>query len=162
VGLAAVFGETVDRYFEETDRMIGEILSEIDLSRTTLVLVSDHGFQGGRRGLDGSARLGIWMHRELGTVLVAGPFAASAGGRAEGARVQDVLPTLLHALGLPVADDMDGVVARSLLSARGGRDREVKAIPTYETGEPPRVPAVLDTAVAEEIDRRVRSLGYVN
>jgi hypothetical protein len=162
VGLASVFGETVDRYFEETDRMIGEILAEIDLARTTLVLVSDHGFQGGRRGLDGSARLGIWMHRELGTLLVAGPFAAGAGERVEGARVQDVLPTILHALELPVAGDMDGAVALSLLGPRGGRNREVETIPTYETGEGPRVPAVVDTAVAEEIGRRVRSLGYVN
>ena len=96
-GIPGLFGDTIDAYFRETDRMLGEILEEIDLRRTTVLVVSDHGFQGPRTGLDGSQRFGIYMHRELGTVLVAGPWAAGAGLRVEGARVQDILPTLLKA-----------------------------------------------------------------
>jgi predicted AlkP superfamily phosphohydrolase/phosphomutase len=161
-GQAAVFGETVDRYFEEPDRLIGRIFEEIDLTRTTVFLVSDHGFQGARRSLDGSVRMGIWMHRELGTTLVIGPGAAGAGVRAEGGRVQDVLPTLLHTLGLPVAEDMDGRVVFSWLGPKGGKDREIRTIATYEAGERPGPPGDLESPVAEEIEKRVRSLGYVD
>jgi hypothetical protein len=36
------------------------------------------------------------MHREIGTAFLAGPAAKGKGIRAAGARVQDVLPTVLH------------------------------------------------------------------
>ncbi len=157
----ALFGETVDRYFEETDRLIGEILEDIDLERTTVWIVSDHGFQGGRRGPDGSVRLGIWMHRELGTWLAVGPMAAGKGIRVEGARVIDLLPTMLHALELPVAEDLDGEVAAWMLNDRGGASRPVATIASYETGEPPAVPTGLESPVDEQLAERVRALGYV-
>lgn len=156
-----MFGETVDRYYEETDRSVGQILEKVDLSRTTLFLISDHGFQGGRRAVDGSTQSGIWMHRELGTILVVGPGAAGKGVVASGARVVDVLPTLLHFLGLPVGQDMDGEPARWLLSRAGGADRAVRTIPTYETGAKPDIPHDIDSAVDEQIKERVKSLGYV-
>ena len=38
----------VDRLFEDVDAHIGEILREIDLATTTVMLMSDHGFQGCR------------------------------------------------------------------------------------------------------------------
>jgi predicted AlkP superfamily phosphohydrolase/phosphomutase len=156
-----VFGDTVDRYYEETDRSIGQILEKVNLSRTTLFLISDHGFQGGRRALDGSTLSGIWMHRELGTILVVGPGAAGKGMVASGARVVDVLPTLLHLLGLPVGQDMDGEPARWLLSRAGGADRAVRTIPTYETGAKPDIPHDNEPAVDAQIKERVKSLGYV-
>jgi hypothetical protein len=155
------FGGTIDAYFRETDRLLGEILQEIDLRETTVMIVSDHGFQGPRTALDGSSRFGIYMHRELGTVLLAGPWAAGAGLRVEGARVQDVLPTLLHGLGLPVARDLDGRVAFQLLGPGGGRDREVELIATYETGERARDEEAPLSPVSEEIREQVEALGYV-
>jgi hypothetical protein len=156
-----LFGETVDRYFEDTDRMIGQILEKVDLDRTTVWIVSDHGFQGGRRGADGSMQLGIWMHRELGTWLAVGPEAAGRGVRVEGARVIDVLPTMLHLLDLPVADDLDGQVATWMLNDRGGASRPVDRVTTYETGEPVSVPTGLESPVDEQVAERVKSLGYV-
>jgi predicted AlkP superfamily phosphohydrolase/phosphomutase len=158
---AALFAETVDRYYEETDRLIARILARVDLSRTTVLLVSDHGFQGGRRALDGSVRVGIYMHRELGTILVAGPGAKGRGVRADGARVVDVFPTLLHLLDLPVGEDMDGEPARWLLSRTGGAERPVRRIATYETGQKPDVPGGIESPVDEQIRERVEALGYV-
>ncbi|HMB70675.1 MAG TPA: alkaline phosphatase family protein [bacterium] len=160
-GEPGLFGDTIDAYFQEADRQVGEILKEIDLTRTTVFLVSDHGFQGPRTALDGSSRFGIYMHRELGTVLTAGPWAAGKGLRVEGARVQDVLPTLLHGLGLPVAEDLDGVVAKQLLSPAGGRDRPVETIATYEIGDRARDPEAPESPVADEIREQVEALGYV-
>jgi hypothetical protein len=158
----SILGPTIDLYLEETDRLLGLLLEKIDLKRTTLLLVSDHGFQGPRTGLDGSAMLGIYMHREIGTALLAGPAAAGRGVKARGARVQDVLPTMLHLLGLPVGRDFDGEVAMGLLGPDGGASREIEFIATYETGEGPTFAGGdVDSAVSEEIAERVRSLGYV-
>lgn len=156
-----LFGPSVDRYFVETDRMLGQILEKIDLEKTTLMIVSDHGFRGGARTGDGTVRLGIWMHRELGTVLVAGPAAAGAGLRVAGTRVIDVLPTVLHLLDLPVAEDLDGEVATWLLRDDIGTGRAIRTIATYETGEPPVVPEAAESFVDEQIAERVRALGYV-
>ncbi len=160
--LRRVLGPAIDSYYEETDRLIGRILEEIDLSRTNLLLVSDHGFQGPRISMDGSPMLGIYMHREMGTILLAGPGASGRGTIAAGARVQDVLPTMLHLLGLPVADDLDGEVALDLLGEKGGRGREIDRIATYETSERPRfAEGASDSAASEAIAERVKSLGYV-
>jgi len=156
-----LFGTTIDRYLVETDRLLGEILEGVDLDRTSVLLISDHGFEGPRRSLDGTVRLGIYMHRETGTVLLAGPWAAGEGIRVEGARVQDILPTLLHALDLPVAEDLDGRVAFPLLGPEGGRDRPVRTIPTYERGALPRPESAPESPVSEEIRRRLEALGYV-
>jgi predicted AlkP superfamily phosphohydrolase/phosphomutase len=53
-------------------------------------------------------------HRPLGVLILHGPsFKAAA---LDGARLEDVTPTLLHALGHPVGDDMDGrVIAEALV-----------------------------------------------
>jgi hypothetical protein len=156
-----ILGPTVDLYYEETDRLIGQILEKIDLERTSLFLVSDHGFQGPRISLDGTPRLGIWMHREIGTAFLAGPAAKGKGLRGAGARVQDVLPTILHILSLPVAKDLDGEVAMDLLGAKGGKDRKIEEIATYETGQPPSPGEEPESPVSEEIAERMKSLGYV-
>jgi hypothetical protein len=158
---ARVFGETIDRYLEETDRLLAAILAEIDLRRTSVLMVSDHGFQGPRVGIDLSAKQGIYMHREIGTVLLAGPWAAAEGAKVPGARVQDILPTLLHALDLPVGADLDGEVALPLLGVEGGRNRPVRTIPTWETSPLPRAGEAPESPVAREIREQVEALGYV-
>jgi hypothetical protein len=159
---ARIFGQTIDRYLEETDRLLGGILEEIDLRRTSVLLVSDHGFQGPRVGVDHTARQGIYMHRELGTVLLAGPWAAAEGVEVAGARVQDILPTLLHALDLPVGEDLDGEVAQALLGPDGGRDRPVRTVPTWEKAPLPRAGEAPESPVAREIREQVEALGYVD
>jgi hypothetical protein len=68
---------------------------------------------------------------------------------------------LLHGLGLPVARDLDGRVALQLLGPGGGRDREVRTVPTYEVGERVRDAEAPESPVAEEIREQVEALGYV-
>ena len=99
--------------------------------------------------------------RELGTALMVGPWAAAEGQRVSGTRVQDILPTILHALELPVGEDMDGEPALQLLGSAGGRDREIETIPTWETGEGPDLPEAQVSPVAELIEERIRALGYI-
>jgi predicted AlkP superfamily phosphohydrolase/phosphomutase len=53
-------------------------------------------------------------HRRYGILLALGPGVG--GGEIEGANIVDLAPTALHAMGLPVPDDMDGRVLTELFS----------------------------------------------
>jgi arylsulfatase A-like enzyme len=67
----------------------------------------------------------------------------------------DLTPTLLYALGLPVARDMAGRPRTDLFSGLG----EPRWVDTYE-GAPRRPPAAAPTS-DEELLERLRSLGYI-
>ena len=49
------------------------------------------------------------MHRDYGMLIMNGP-GVHRGGTVEGASIQDIAPTVLHTMGLPVPADMDGQV----------------------------------------------------
>ena len=73
------------------------------------------------------AAVGGGRHRRYGILLALGPGVTA--GEIDGANIVDLAPTALHAMGLPVPDDMDGRVLTDLFSGRpagadGGRGRE--------------------------------------
>jgi predicted AlkP superfamily phosphohydrolase/phosphomutase len=92
-------------------------------------------------------------------VLVGEPFRA--GASPTGASILDVTPTLLAAVGLPVAEDMDGRPLVEVMSPEYLSRAPIAAAETYETGErvPQRIPS--DDAVPEDVKERLRSLGYI-
>ncbi len=53
------------------------------------------------------------MHRDHGMLIVHGP-GVRPGTHVEGAAIQDIAPTVLHTMGLPVASDMDGQVLEQI------------------------------------------------
>jgi hypothetical protein len=67
-----------------------------------------------------------------GVLLIAGE-GIRPGGRAPGATVLDVAPTLLYLMGLPVARDMEGRVLSELVDPAYARDHPVTFIPSYES-----------------------------
>jgi predicted AlkP superfamily phosphohydrolase/phosphomutase len=112
---------------------------------------------------------GPFVHTQAGTLLARGPmFRASecthravggAGRRWEGtaATVMDVGPTLLHALGVPLPQDIEGRVVGKLFE------------PEYLAENPPRYSdALLGPArgvyaeeEAHQVEKRLRDLGYM-
>ncbi len=52
-------------------------------------------------------------HRMNGIFVAYGPDIGT-GTRIDGARIYDIAPTVLHLMGLPVPDDMDGVVLKEI------------------------------------------------
>lgn len=52
------------------------------------------------------------MHRDYGMLIMQGP-GVRRGATVEGASIQDIAPTVLHTMGLPVPADMDGKVIAS-------------------------------------------------
>lgn len=155
------FGGTVEAMYQFADELVGRYLSARD-RRTTLVLLSDHGFALGRLHDDPSRsrdmrRVSERFHRTEGVLYLYG-HGIRRHSRIDRPRLVDVAPTVLELLGLPVASDMPGRVLAEALENEARPQR----IATYETaadpaaGSPSRDPEV-DRAIVD----RLRALGYV-
>ena len=99
-------------------------------------------------------------HQPDGIFVDAGPGIRS-GATIEGARIVDVAPTVLYALGLPIPEDMDG---RPLLEIF---DHDYKTARPVEYAEPEFLEDVApdphyDEEDTLEMERRLRGLGYVS
>ncbi|MEM7245105.1 MAG: alkaline phosphatase family protein [Acidobacteriota bacterium] len=143
--------------YEVQDELLGELLDAVPRD-VVVLLVSDHGFLSGDARPAGRANVagqpGRW-HRRNGVVVARGPDFAR-GVRFAGGSIEDVGPTVLHLMGLPVGEDMSG---RVLL----GTDRPVATVPTYDD----LVPLVQqrDLTASSELDaaavEQLSALGYV-
>lgn len=97
------------------------------------------------------------LHRGRGILASRGGTSAEARTTAT---VRDVAPTILHALGVPVAVDLDGRVVDALFTPASLATYPVRRVGTYGlkgTVVRPRTGQPLD----EEAIERLRSLGYV-
>lgn len=97
-------------------------------------------------------------HRGNGILLAHGPLVR-AGRRIEGANIVDLAPTILHAFGLPVPRDMDGRVLTEIYAPDhlGSLPVEFEA-PGLALAEKAYV---LDQEEAQELEDRLRGLGYL-
>ncbi len=125
-----VFGETMERYYEHADALLGELVDGFGDGATVMVC-SDHGFEGPRPGRQ---RGGINDHGPLGVFVLAGDGVRQGVEIAEHS-VRDVTPTILALYGLPVGEDMDGVVMRDAFEDDFLRAHPSGTIPTYEPTE---------------------------
>ncbi len=96
---------------------------------------------------------------QSGALLAASGSAFRAAARREGAATS-VAPTLLHALGVPIAEDLAGTPMTELFEGAFTARHPVRTVPTY--GAPsqaisPRGGTPLD----QEMIDRLRSLGYL-
>lgn len=150
--------EVIDNYYVWIDGVLGEFMDLVD-DETLLVVCSDHGFYGPRREKDGSLRLGVYMHGRYGIIGLMGKRVRK-GSRIVDAGILDVTPTILYALGFPVARDMHGRVLVDGFEAEYLKSNPVEFIPTYETGERV-VGEPLKSPVDDKIKERLRTLGYI-
>ena len=82
-----------------------------------------------------------------------------AGHRLRDATLYDALPTLLAALGLPLADDLEGKVLEGAFCE--GALPPLQRVPSYEVGEryTPAQPEA--TRLQRDVLEQLESLGYV-
>jgi predicted AlkP superfamily phosphohydrolase/phosphomutase/Flp pilus assembly protein TadD len=159
------YGGAVEAMYLYADRLVGELLAVID-DETTLVVLSDHGFELGELPEDPSKlrdmrRVSERYHRQRGILYLYGR-GVRANRRLADPTIRDVAPTLLALNGLPAADDMPGRVLSE------GLDIEVRArVASYELAgggaklaQDGKAPAP-DRAVDREKVARLRSLGYL-
>lgn len=127
----------------------------------TLVVLSDHGFELGALQEDPSKtrdmrRVSEKFHREEGILYLHGP-RVKKNARLDGAKLVDVVPTVLAMAGMPPARDMPGRVLTEGLTLKVPGPR----VASYEKGAAGTAVAAQDDRANPEIMERLRSLGYI-
>ena len=98
------------------------------------------------------------VHEGQGTLAALGPDV-KLGERAHGS-VVDIAPTILHALGVPIARDLDGRVIDALFEPQSLARNPVRFVDTY--GQRGAISTARSgTPLDQEMIDRLRSLGYV-
>jgi predicted AlkP superfamily phosphohydrolase/phosphomutase len=102
-------------------------------------------------------------HRMEGVLIAAGP-PFRPGSAPENANLLDIAPTILHLLGVPVPDDMDGRVLTELLDPAlvpAAAAVSNGASPSPSQGAPAPVPSAYTEEEDEAIQQRLADLGYL-
>jgi len=142
--------------YERMDRTIAKYLDRID-DRTLLLVCSDHGFAFFHEGYN---HYNPAMDPPDGVLFLRGP-GIRKGARLEGPRLFDIAPTVLHAIGQPVAEDMDGTVVRAAYDASYLDRHPVRTILTYEGAARPTGKGASHKTDEEVLDD-LRTLGYID
>lgn len=152
------YGRAVESAYRNVDGVLERVLArETDPVRT--FVLSDHGFR--ENDQESRATSSGW-HRPEGILVAAGPGLKEGVRLAEGSLV-DAAPTVLYALGLPVADDFDGDAALELFTDDWVAMHDVDRIPSWEPEvERLRRDAPVASPVDAEILDRLESLGYLD
>jgi predicted AlkP superfamily phosphohydrolase/phosphomutase len=99
-------------------------------------------------------------HRDYGIFLGKGPTLRQ-GFEVDKARIIDLAPTILHLLGVPVPEDMDGAVLQEIFTESFAREFTVQKA----AGPSPDEGAYSDNAYSsedeEKISERLKALGYM-
>jgi Tfp pilus assembly protein PilF len=153
------FGQAVEQMYVYADRLLGDFMDAMD-RETTLVVVSDHGFNLGATQDDPSKtrdmrRVSERFHNLEGIIYLYGNHIRR--GRLEEPTILDVTPTVLALAGVPQARDMPGRVLTEGLDLAA----PAPAVATYETGAPAGVRSARDATADPEIVERLKSLGYL-
>lgn len=172
----ALFRETIERFYVEADRMLGEILAAAP-EQADVILCSDHGFHSSYTEAPHPEGLsGHHLDAPPGVVILSGPsFRKGAAWEAIRTgqslpplgRVDDLAPLVLYLLGIPLAEQMaspDGGgllrtgVAEELLIRRP----PVPGVANHDSGfRRGREPAEVSPEVTAEIEDWMRRLGYL-
>jgi hypothetical protein len=133
--------------YRRSDEELGKFVATVK-GNPYFVIVSDHGFQSA-----GDPTKAIGTHNPNGIYLVAGPGIQPAAGQDQ--FIEDVTPTLLYLLGMPVGQDMDGKIFPDVAKTIG---RKPAAIASYEAASRDSTDEPVDNDTWEQL----RGLGYVD
>jgi tetratricopeptide (TPR) repeat protein len=156
----ARYGRAVEAMYAYIDRVVGDYVAAMDRD-TTLVVLSDHGFELGALQADPSKtrdmrRVSEEYHRMDGILYLYGR-GVNSRSRLQDATILDVAPTLLALQNVPPARDMPGRVLSEALTVE-----QPARVATYETAAPgSSATASRDARVDRETLERLRSLGYI-
>lgn len=145
------------------DMLLGRIMDLIDKD-TTLMLISDHGFQPDHlrpRDIPNEPAGPAYEHNPLGIMAVMGPNIKK-DHITYGASILDVTPTLLTVAGMPVGSDMDGKIVTGIFE----EIPEINIIPSWEdvkgiTGMIDDNNPLVKANSGEEAIKQLEDLGYI-
>jgi predicted AlkP superfamily phosphohydrolase/phosphomutase len=99
-------GETVERYYDHVDELVGE-LARLAGDAGTVAVITDHGYAGIPLNAAGKPLIGTNMHSEEGMWVVSGPRVKTGATARHGALI-DVAPTIMAAAGVEIPEELDG------------------------------------------------------
>ncbi len=99
------YGRLIEQCYRAVDAQIARLLGALG-EDTNVLVVSDHGFGPCQQRCVNPKVPFNGGHRDLGIVLLSGP--AFNRTPPKDPRVEDIAPTVLRILGLPVPEDLDG------------------------------------------------------
>jgi tetratricopeptide (TPR) repeat protein/predicted AlkP superfamily pyrophosphatase or phosphodiesterase len=158
------FKGVVDEIYRANDRALGRFLESAG-PETTVILCSDHGFKSGDDRLKEkdvtSIKVAHKWHNPEGVLVMRGPMMKKNHTLAS-ASVMDITPTILHILGLPVADDFEGEVLLESFKPEWRAKHPVTTIPTYEVEGRDKAASPANPAADKAMMERLLSLGYLS
>jgi len=161
------YGRAVEEMYRYADEIVGAYLAALD-DDTTLLVLSDHGFELGVLHEDPSRardlrRVSERFHRIEGILYLYGN-RVRAGRRLEKPTILDIAPTVLALAGVPPAGDMPGRVLSEGLELPPELTSTPRSVASYETRDVigAQAEAKADANVSSEILEHLRALGYLD
>ena len=99
-------------------------------------------------------------HRPEGIVVFSGPHIRK-GGVVQGARIIDLAPTILHLMGLPVPEDMDGRTLAEIFEDQFLKKHPIAYSDAISESAQRQKGAPYSEEEARVIEKRLRDLGYL-
>ncbi len=110
------------------------------------------------RSLFSRSTLWCGTHSPYGVVAIGGPGVAK--GTIRKATLEDIAPTVLYAMGLPVPGDVDGRVLLEAFTEEHRRDNQV--IVEAAGGQQEAAPETLSADEERQVEERLKQLGYLS
>lgn len=104
-----IYHNVINNAYIFHDILLGQLLQETN-DDTTIILVSDHGFQSGElrpKNIPIEPAGPVVQHRQYGILVMKGPNI-KADEIIYGPNLLDICPTILSLFDLPIGEDMDG------------------------------------------------------
>jgi len=155
------YGTAVEDHYRFVDGLLGE-LAAVGTADHAFLVLSDHGFEA---GIDGEVTGTHHTRNALDGIFIAsgGPFRRAT--TLADARILDIAPTVLHVLGLPVAENLDGRVLTDALDSTWLAAHPVRHVAAYPGPpvllEPGLWQAQTDSPVDGAMREQLRALGYI-
>jgi tetratricopeptide (TPR) repeat protein len=157
----ARYGQAVEEMYRYADRILGDYMQVMD-EGTTLVVLSDHGFELGVLHDDPSRtrdmrRVSERFHRIEGILFLYGNRVRK-GHRIERPTLLDIAPTLLALAGVAPAQDMPGRVLEEAVDL----PRLERRLASFEDEPSRQGEAARDARIDAAILERLEQLGYLD
>jgi len=149
------YRETLVAFYRYLDEWLGRFLAMRD-ETTAVMVLSDHGFE----PESDAARGGHHRSALPGSLAIEGP-GIRHGARLDDATLYDILPTLLAALELPIAEDLDGRPLEAAFCSETWDNLSHAAVATYNAEETFAPKIAPPPELADQVEEQLRSLGYI-
>ena len=153
-----LYKDVVNNAYRFHDMMLGRILDLVD-DDTTIMLISDHGFESGFNrllNLPKEAAAPAYDHRAYGVFAAMGPDIKK-DELVFGATLLDIAPTLLSLFDLPQGKDMDGKPLLNIFK----KEKNIQYINSWDDLIEREFEEKLDSASSKEALEMLIELGYI-